>query len=799
MTDKKAVSAETEKTYHVGVMVGNMHSQYSKKLVQGIYEATRGENVNITLFLGSYGNVFDFWKHYDFYKEYESQSFNYQFDALFSYALISSLDALVVSYGTICTYFDKRDKEVFLSRFRSVPLVILEEYDETHDDTFLMSDNYRGMARVMDHLIKEHGYKKIVYLSGPRTNKDANERRAAYLDKMQEAGYAVTEEMIEDGDFSPEVDHLAERILDRNPDAEAIACANDEMTVSVYRVCRKRGLVIGRDIAVTGYDDNDLSQRMDPPLTTARQDPFDMGYRAVRLAISVCRNKVSSKERIPAEPVVRKSCGCGFAGRPEQSAYDILQNIRSTGETGLIREVAEHAASASIRSANMLSVREACTSYFERLIILLLNIGDGTLTKEDMKGVRQRTAADVAELFEKHTTDYINVSRFTDAFHQVVHRLQLRMEDKESILFAGELLELTDAHLQARVLYESEYSDTVLQHNAWMAPVMLQMMMQNVDDEKQFYASVMEPVRAQGARSAFLYLLKEPVHCSKGKQYECPDEMYLAAEFKDGAVTSFAPKDRPVITRENGVSCRYPQFTGDGRGFVALVLFAEEYQYGLLICEIDTIKNVGSLYGAGLQISAALAYLRMSRLEADTKAHLYQAMRSLSEKNQILAFTSSTDALTGLYNRRGFMEYAIAFVRDNRDKEAAVFFADLDHLKQINDVYGHAEGDYAIKESADVLRRIFRKPGETGRIGGDEFISVMLMDGKDPDSIVADIKSRLDALNRTSEKPYYVELSVGYYEFTCTEGCSVGEIMQQADKALYEAKKNRRSNIDKQS
>ncbi len=789
---------ETKKTYNVGVMVGNMHSQYSKKLVQGIYEATCGENVNITLFLGSYGNVFDFWKHYDFYKDYESQSFNYQFDALYSYALISSLDALIVSYGTICTYFDKQDKEVFLSRFRSVPLVILEEYDETTDDSFLMSNNYRGMCRVMDHLIKDHGYKKIVHISGPKANLDANERRSAYLDKMEEAGYAVTEEMIVEGDFSPEVDHLAERILDRNPDAEAIVCANDEMAVSVYRVCKKRGLIIGRDIAVTGYDDNDQSQRMDPSLTTARQDPFDMGYRAVRLAISVCEKHASQKERIPADLIVRTSCGCGLLNKDVMSAYETLKLIKDSKDTTLIHSVADKAAADSMKSANMLSVKEACTAYFEKLITLLLKIDEGAVGKEETPKVRQLVAKEVTDLFSEHISDYINISRFTDVFHKIVHVLERRMDDKESILFAGELLELADSHLLSLVMYESENSDIVLQHNVWMAPVMLQMMMVNVDDEKRFCALVMEPVRAQGAKSAFLYLLKEPIRCQRGKQFECPDEMFLASEFIDGRVTSFDPDDRPVITKDKGVSSRYPMIIGDGRGFVALVLFAEEYQYGLLVCEIDS-KNVVSLYGVGLQISAALAYLRMSRQEAEAKANLYQAMRSLSEKNQILSFTSNLDALTGLYNRRGFMEFAISFVREHCGKKAAIFFSDLDHLKQINDIYGHSEGDFAITESANALREVFIKPGGTGRIGGDEFISVMLTEGKAPASFMADIIGRLSVLNQDSSKPYYVECSMGYYEFLCTKESDMGEIMQEADKALYEAKKKRRDSISKQA
>ena len=159
--------ASSDRIYHVGVMLGNIHTQHPKELIEGIYEEASDENVNVTLFLGAQGNAFDFWKQSN---ASGSMSYHYQFNALYDYALISKLDVLIISYGTLCIYFDQDDKEEFISKFRQVPLVILEEYEEGSNDSYIMSDNYGSMTNIMEHLITHHKYTKILHISGPMNN-----------------------------------------------------------------------------------------------------------------------------------------------------------------------------------------------------------------------------------------------------------------------------------------------------------------------------------------------------------------------------------------------------------------------------------------------------------------------------------------------------------------------------------------------------------------------------------------------------------------------------------------------------
>jgi diguanylate cyclase (GGDEF)-like protein len=146
------------------------------------------------------------------------------------------------------------------------------------------------------------------------------------------------------------------------------------------------------------------------------------------------------------------------------------------------------------------------------------------------------------------------------------------------------------------------------------------------------------------------------------------------------------------------------------------------------------------------------------------------------------------------------MEHVIEANRANDGKRAVVFFSDLDHLKQINDIFGHSDGDFAITHVADILKDTLNSSGFTGRIGGDEFVSFYVFRKNDePKKLIAAMKEKCKILNATSYKPYYVEFSVGYVEFVCAPSIQISDLINRADEVLYEAKKKRRANVVRES
>ena len=220
-------------------------------------------------------------------------------------------------------------------------------------------------------------------------------------------------------------------------------------------------------------------------------------------------------------------------------------------------------------------------------------------------------------------------------------------------------------------------------------------------------------------------------------------------------------------------------------------------QYGVLAAEINP-ANLALFYLISRQIGNMLRMYQMSKEQKRMQQKLEALVREVREKNEVLNFLSESDALTGCMNRRGLMEKAVQMNRKNDGKEMLILFADLDHLKEINDSFGHIEGDFAIKKCAETLKSVVGENGIIGRIGGDEFCARLPGNAEDGQRIRRLIQKKSAAFNENSDKAYYVELSVGYTIVTCSSGLAISDELKDADKALYEEKKKRRKSVKKQ-
>jgi len=155
---------------------------------------------------------------------------------------------------------------------------------------------------------------------------------------------------------------------------------------------------------------------------------------------------------------------------------------------------------------------------------------------------------------------------------------------------------------------------------------------------------------------------------------------------------------------------------------------------------------------------------------------------------------SVTDELTGLYNRRGFSFAAEQELKHaHRTKtDLVLLFFDVDRLKSINDAFGHAEGDEALKSAATALRSTFRESDIIGRWGGDEF-AVLALDA--PRGSVASLLCRLDetlgCLNCAEGTRYSISFSAGVSRYDPDKHSSLHELVRVADGMMYEEKRRK--------
>jgi two-component system cell cycle response regulator len=184
-------------------------------------------------------------------------------------------------------------------------------------------------------------------------------------------------------------------------------------------------------------------------------------------------------------------------------------------------------------------------------------------------------------------------------------------------------------------------------------------------------------------------------------------------------------------------------------------------------------------------------YICKPPVAEELRARLRTANRVTSMQGDLLRL-ATTDFLTGLANRRAFFENAVAAIeRAQHGIAMSAIMIDLDHFKQINDVYGHDIGDTVLKR---VAAEIAPLPGVAGRLGGEEFGLLVEGDLASAVDIAQEFRRSVERLKILSgEQPVVVTSSLGVAEWKA--GDTIDGLLRRADVALYEAKNTGRNKV----
>lgn len=181
-------------------------------------------------------------------------------------------------------------------------------------------------------------------------------------------------------------------------------------------------------------------------------------------------------------------------------------------------------------------------------------------------------------------------------------------------------------------------------------------------------------------------------------------------------------------------------------------------------------------------------------------ATLAVSLESLLRRNNILELirsledTSIRDELTGLYNRRGFESRSVETAKKLAgDENVCAMVVDMDGLKKINDHFGHAEGDYAIRRIAQFIDDSCTEGMIAGRTGGDEFyIFAPRFDEEQLESFRQSFEEKIEQFNEQKVKPYKLDASFGAYIHEMDGSGNVEEFIRIADERMYAVKQHKK-------
>lgn len=765
----------------VGILIGNICASHSDDLLNGLVHKAEECEIQTLFFMGTHANCFD--EVYYYKGGNIEQKYMFQFNTVFDYAKLGKLDVLLVVYSTFYLYMDE-SKEAFFHRFDDLNIPIIVVGDEYKDYTNVISDNSDGIRKCIEHLIQVHHCKKIAYMGGPKeNNRDAQERYEAYCQVMKENGMEVKEEMVEFGDYSANSAPLFGKLLDHNPGVDGVVCANDTMALAGYEECRKRGLNPGSDVAITGFDDISEARSVVPSLTTIEQNAYDLGYVAMQKAIDIYETGNPEPAKVPVYFKHRESCGSA------KKIEEIFEKIPKDCTKEEIAKKSSHAVleKSFLYKLNIMEDKEFHGILYEVFLHLIDHYLYETDSAYDVEFIEN-------SLYKLVKSDQLNINDFsTELSRQITNIIFLGTDEEKKGKISGLLLHMLD-YIQNITVIDRNYRWDNLQRNIWTTPFITRDMIANIDNDEQLYECLMERLRFMKINNAYLFLLYEQKINHSIRDWRCPRTLRLAAKMENNEIAQ--NMDEIQLNREYGLADVI--VWENCSNMAAYTLFAGKRIYGILVCEM-TSDNITSMYSVSLHIGSAFQFIDLMKKQRTIQAELEMAMNALKSKNELLNMISEKDELTGVYNRRGFLENAMVLVEGARDNYLLCIYADLDHLKQINDRYGHKEGDFAIQQTGKYLQDSLRNTDVIGRIGGDEFAAVAVIHDESLGSSIRDrIKMQSRLFNAESDKPYYVEVSIGYAVFPWSEDLDLNQMLNEADGMLYDSKKERRKDVNRE-
>ena len=250
----------------IAVLVPAVYDELDKEFLTGVHTAARQTGFD-TLVFTSVSAEKD-----NSYTEGENNIYELPF--------ISEIDGIIMAANR---FHDEKLKADILSRLEKckIPCIIVEEKHNKIKGVFL--DQKKSIYYITEHLIKDHGYKNIICLTGPESSYEANIRAEGFIEAMRDNMPGQNNKVIYGDFWRYAAAELAEKIyMGETECPEAVVCTNDIMAVTLCQELQKRGFDIPRDIAVTGYDGSVYTLLNRPAITTVCGGDMCIGKEAVK-------------------------------------------------------------------------------------------------------------------------------------------------------------------------------------------------------------------------------------------------------------------------------------------------------------------------------------------------------------------------------------------------------------------------------------------------------------------------------------------------------------------------------------
>ena len=238
---------------------------------------------------------------------------------------VSSRIAAIAGKSDGIILHDRMLSSVGIARLADMVPIVTLAGSPTPTSMNVRCDNEAGMRALVRHLVIDHGYRTVGYLSGRSDSPDNRARARAVETEAAAVGAQIQVGSEWQGNYSAAGGaSVVTTLLDAGKELpRAIVCANDQTALGVMHALARRGVKVPDEVAVTGFDDVPVARHLHPPLTTVRQPIKELGATAFDVLYSLISATAGDPDVVlPVQLIIRESCGCARKpGRPAGQSH----------------------------------------------------------------------------------------------------------------------------------------------------------------------------------------------------------------------------------------------------------------------------------------------------------------------------------------------------------------------------------------------------------------------------------------------------------------------------------------------
>ncbi len=213
--------------------------------------------------------------------------------------------------GFIVVRTRRQDARISLLQENNIPFSVFGRTEGDNNFPFVDENSQEGMRQVVTHLI-ELGHTRLAWIGTSPELMFAHYRLLGFVNTLKKHNLPVDKNLMIEGDLTQRAGReIGGRLLDMPSPPTAIVACNDLMALGALSAAQERGLVVGKDVSITGFDDIPLAEHSHPPLTTVHQPVYKIGTMVCDMLIKKIKGENQPEQHIVLQPslVIRKSSG----------------------------------------------------------------------------------------------------------------------------------------------------------------------------------------------------------------------------------------------------------------------------------------------------------------------------------------------------------------------------------------------------------------------------------------------------------------------------------------------------------